>query len=229
MTGLIELLNKIMEYYGQTAAGIIMILIILVYSVYLITKNYSSVIKAYLERRLNEKDKVHAKAAQHRKSVTPKVRKELSELAEDINADRAIVFEYSNGSTNLVGLPFLYVSATCEVVTPSTIPVSSRYQKLNTSIIAQFLEVLEDKGYFYVEDLTELRDEHPIIYDLMKPNGVKSVLFYILSGVDDTIGFICVTTVGENYFTRGQSLPKTAAMAQRISSYLNFDKLHEDL
>jgi hypothetical protein len=153
----------------------------------------------------------------------------LAELAEEVGADRALVFEFSNGSSNLIGLPFLYISATYEVVAPNTPPVSHQYQRINTSIVAEFLEKLEDKGYFYTEDIEEIKDNLPILYSMMKPNGAKSLLFYTLRGVDDSIGFLVITTNGEETFTRDEALPKMANSVQVISSYLNFDKLQEGL
>jgi len=229
MTWLIELFEKIIEYYGQTAAGIVMVVVIIIYGVYLVMKNYSSLIKTYLEQKLHDKDRIHAEAALHRKNITPKIRKELLELAEEVGADRALVFEFSNGNTNLVGLPFLYVSATCEVVTPGTSPVSSQYQKINTSIVAEFLEQLEDKSYYYVSNLKEMKDNSMFVYSLMKQNNVNSALFYSLYSTPSVIGFVVVTTVGNNSFTREKALPRIACSAQLISGYLNFNKMHEEL
>lgn len=140
-----------------------------------------------------------------------------------------MVFEFSNGSSNLIGLPFLYVSATYEVITPHTPPVSNQYQKINTSIVAEFLEKLEDKAYFYAEDIEEIRLEQPILYSMMKPNGVKSLLFYALRGMEDSIGFVVASTLGDNTFTRDESLPKMANSAQVICSYLNFNKVYKEL
>lgn len=157
------------------------------------------------------------------------IRQQLSELARDTVANRALVFEFSNGSSNLIGLPFLYVSATYEVVTHGIAPVSHQYQRINTSIIAEFLERLEDKGYFYAEDIESIRYDSPILYSMMKPNGVNSLLFYTLRGVGNAIGFIVVTSVGENSFLRDPALAKAANAAQVISTYLNFDSLHASL
>ena len=229
MTELLQTFQKIVEYYGQTNASIILVAVVVIYSVYTINKNYSSLIKKYLEKKLVEKEVLHEKATQYRKNVTPKIRAELSKVAEDIEADRVIVFEFSNGSSNLIGLPFLYLSATSEVVSTTTLPVSHLYQKINTSIVASFLEVLEDKGYYYTPDIQEIKDKYPIMYNFMNPNDVKSALFYCLYGVNNTIGFLVATTVKDNSFTREGALPKLACSAQKISSLLNFNELQEKL
>lgn len=229
MRTILDLLDKIFEYYGQTASTIVLVIIVVVYSVYLITRKHSSLLKTYLEKRWDRQEQIHADTTQHRKNITPRIRQELSELAEEVGADRAIVCEFSNGSSNLIGLPFLYMSATYEVVTPGTLPISYQYQKINTSILAEFLEKLDEKGYFYVEDIEEIKNDLPILYNMMKPNGAKSMLFYTIRGMHDAIGFIIIVKVNEETFTRDDTLPKAANAAQVISSYLNFDRLHEKL
>ena len=229
MPDLLEVFNKLVEYYGKDAAGFIVILFIIMYGVYLLLKNYSSVIKKYIEELLDEKSKKHSDGTIHRKNVSPKIRSEIMELAAEIKADRVLVFEFSNGTSNLVGLPFLYVSATYEVTTPGTPAVSLQYQKINSAIIAEFIEELEDKGFYYVKDITEAKDKYPILYDFMKPNNVHSALFYTLYGVNDTIGFVVATTVKDKEFTRADSLPRIASAAQIISSLLNFDTIHDKM
>lgn len=229
MTEIFEIFNKIVAHYGQTAALSTLIVTVIVYGVYLLLKNYSSLIKTYLENKLKDKNKEHATAALHRKNIAPKIRSELRDLAQEIKADRVLVFEFSNGSSNLVGLPFLYMTATYEVITPGTATVSTQYQKVNTSIVAEFLEVLEAKGYFYTKDIDEIKDLFPVTYNLMKPNNTHSALFYSLYGMEDTIGFIVATTIKQHKFTREDSLPKIAGTAQIVSSLLNFDVMNANL
>jgi len=229
MTELLDVFNKMVEYYGQEAAIYIMVALVIIYGVYLLLKNYSSVIKNYLEERLDEKNKKHLSGALHRKNISPKIRAEILEVAQDIKADRVLVFEFSNGTTNLVGLPFLYLSATYEVTTPGTPPVALQYQKINAAIVAEFIEELEDKGYYYVKDVAETREKFPVLHNFMAPNGAHSALFYTLYGVDNTIGFVVATTVKNHTFTRTDALPKIAGAAQIISSLLNFDALHDKL
>lgn len=229
MTELLQTFYKIVEYYGQTNSSILLAVLVILYSVFTINKNYSSLIKKYLESKLEEKEKLHEKAREYRKNVNPKIRAELSKVAECIGADRTLVFEFSNGSSNLIGLPFLYLSATGEVIATDVAPVSHLYQKINTSIVASFLEALEDKGYFYIKDIKDIEKKYPIIYGFMHPNGVKSALFYSLYGANNTIGFIVATTVGEDTFDREDALPKIARTAQKISSLLNYNELTEEL
>lgn len=229
MTELLKTFQMIVEYYGQTGATIILVVLIIVYSVYIINENYSSLIKKYLENKILEKELLHEKATQYRKTVTPKIREELCKLAEEVHADRVLVFEYSNGTSNLIGLPFLYASATCEVLSRGTFPISQNYQKINTSIIASFLEELEDKGYLYISNVEDIKHTSPILYNFLIPDKVNTILFYTLVGVNNNIGFVSVATINDNTFTREKVLPRIAFSAQKISSLLNFDEIHKNV
>lgn len=217
---------KVSEHYGEGVAWGILIIASLLYLVYLVIKNYSTVLVKYLYEHVAERGKAHSEAASYRKSITPEIRKHLSNLAEETGADRALLFEFSNGNSNLVGLPFLYATATCEVVRPTIPLVSSQYQRVNTALMAEFLEKLEEAGYFYTEDLEAEKKTNMVLYNFMKPASVKSAMFYSLYGVDDTIGFIVLTTTGEKTLCKKDSIPRTAETAQIVSSLLNYDKIH---
>lgn len=229
MAEILTLIREIAENYGDTTATVLLIGVGLIYGMYLINKNFSTAIKKYLREKLLDDDTKHKKATQHRKNITPEIRKLLSELAQETGADRALLFEYSNGTQNLVGLPFLYTSATCEVVKHGTLSIMHLYQKLNTAIIAEFIEELEDKGYYFVENIEDIKFTFPVAYNFMKPNGVTCALFYALYGVENSIGFLVITTVSNHCFEKRDSIARIAEYAQIISSMLNFDKLHEEL
>ncbi len=180
--------------------------------------------KKVFNKQLSTEKENHVIASKYRKSIIPKIKNELSYLAEQTNTDRALLFEYSNGTSNLVGLPFLYATATVEVVRCGVKQVSHFYQKLNVSLFADFIEKLEDHSYYYFKDIEEIKELYPMLYNYMRPNDIKSALFYALYDEDNSIGFLVVTTVN-NQFDRGAVLPKIAEVAQLISSFLNYDKI----
>ena len=227
MTDLFQIFKSIAETYGEPTAITIIILVGLIYFIYKIVKNSTSLITRYIEMKLLEPSETHKKAADHRKNITPEIRKMLLELGRETDADRTLLFEYSNGNSNLVGLPFLYITATCEVLKPHVTSVSQEYQRINTSLFSEFLEDLEDKGLIFINDIDMLEHTHSIMHKMMKNNGCKSALFYSLSGMEDSIGFLVVTKIDGRLLTRQETIPKMANIAQRISSLLNFDKIHE--
>ncbi len=229
MEAVFQFLNHIATDYGTTFAVLFLLIVLLLFGVYFIIKTFPNVIRGYVEHKLIENQVSHQKATNRRKSVAPEITKILSELLVDTNGDRALLLEFSNGSSNLAGLPFLFISATSEALIPGVSSVSHIYQRINISLFAKFILELEDKGYFYTEDIISFKEDYPFIYNFMHPNNVKSALFYSIYGVGQTLGFIVVTTTNEKTFARQDVLPRCAEAAQVISSLLNLDELDEKI
>lgn len=228
MTEIYQIFKAIADTYGSSAALLLLIVGGVLYVGYLFTKNFSNIISKYLEKKLIEGTIKHQKGTNHRKSIIPKIREILSDLAIETKANRALLFEYSNGTSNLVGLPFLYTSATCEVVTTGTSSVAHLYQKTNTSLLAEFLEKLDETGYYLIDDLDKVKETLPVVYNFMKPNNVKSALFYAIYGVHDTIGFLVITTTTEYRFCKKEAIARIAEAAQKVGVMLNFNKIYDE-
>lgn len=172
------------------------------------------------------RDKVHhSEGTKRRKTVAVQIQKEMNELLSDVGADRVVLFEYSNGSTNFGGLPFCFVTAAHESLSLNTLGTAPKLQRVNLSLFATFLEHLEKESYFYEKEINNVKHTYPVFYAFFEPYNKKSVLCYIIEGLGDkdTLGFIMVTS-NEKTFTRKDALPKVAKTAQRLSSYLNFEE-----
>ena len=221
---LLQLTDKSLEFFWAVAGG----LSVIGYGLFWLVKNFPKILSRLAQKIFSEDKQTHIQATVYRKKVVPKIKKLLSSLAEEIEADRAFLFEYSNGSSNLVGLPFLYLTATLEVLKPGMHSVINNYKKTNVSIISDFIEKVERDTFFYVKDLEEIKDVYPVMYSFMRPDGVKSMLFYAIYSEDHTIGFIVVTSVKKE-LDRKEMLPEVAAIAQAISSLLNYGTLKETL
>ena len=164
-----------------------------------------------------------------RKQFTQNVQDILSDLAEETNANRAIVFEFSNGTTNLVGLPFLFMTAAAEVATPGLALVGPRHQRLNTSIISSFLIKLEKEGYVFIDDSAPIVPEYVILQQVMERANIKSALFCSIQGIEEAIGFLVIVTsksTKRSLDIKTDLLP-TSKAAQKIGSMINFDEINE--
>ncbi len=170
----------------------------------------------------------HLEATVYRKKVLPKIRTILSDLAETVGADRALLLEYSNGTSNLVGLPFLYVTATIEVLRQGMHSAAEQYQKTNVSLISHFVEIIEEESFYYIADIEEIKEEFPVMYNLISTNHDKSLLFYTLYSEESTIGFIMVSSISKQ-LNKKTALPRVATAAQSISALLNYDKIKKVL
>lgn len=222
-----EFFKHIAQNYGTTFAVLFLVMVLILFGMFFIVKTFPDVIRTYIENKLADNTQIHHRGALKRKNISPEITKTLSKLVVDTNADRALLLEFSNGTSNLAGLPFLFISVTSESLSMGTSSVAHIYQRLNVSLFADFVSDLEDASYFYAEDLEEIKLTYPFIYNFMKPNNVKSLLFYSIYGVNDTLGCIVLTSVNGKTITRKDALPEVAEAAQKISSLLNLEDLEE--
>jgi len=235
MSDIIQFLTYLVTNHGYGAAVLFVILGIIPMLLGTIIVVLKSSIGKIIDKRIAasaEKDKeIHKEGNRIRKQFNKNTLEILQELAEETNVDRALIFEYSNGTSNLVGMPFLYMSVTAEVVTPNTSPVGHLYQKMNLSVASDFLAKLETTGYIYIENLESQQNEYPVLAHFMLPNNVKSALFYSITGIDETIGFIVITTVTncKEVLDKTHAIPTIAKAAQKISALLNFSDLSNNL
>ena len=168
------------EFIGQSQGFPIMwvaiVFVIVIGLIVLFIKTFPNTIQQYLEQKTQEIKSKHIDGISKRKKFSKDVKTVLRDLAEEVGADRALLFEYTNGTSNLIGLPFVYASAASEVLAPGVSSVSHLYQKINISIAADFLIHLEEDGCIFIDDLELLKVRYPVIYNFMKPNGVNSAI-----------------------------------------------------
>lgn len=229
MDAIFQFFKHIASTYGITFAVLFLLMMLILFGVYFIIKTFPDVIRDYIESKLADTRKAHINGAIKRKNISPVITKTLSDLIINTNGDRALLFEFSNGTSNLAGLPFLFVNATSESLSYNTTSVASLYQRINISLVANFIIELENENYIYASDIEEIKMKFPFIYNFMKPNNVKSLLFYSIYGIHDTLGFIVLTSTNDKTFTKKDALPWVAESVQQISSLLNFEGLDEKI
>ncbi|MGV8961817.1 MAG: hypothetical protein ACOH2V_00280 [Candidatus Saccharimonadaceae bacterium] len=179
--------------------------------------------KRFSERIQKEKD-LHVQGNKLRKQFHKNIGSILQELAVDTGSNRAITFEFSNGTSNLVGLPFLYMSVVAEVMSPGLEPMMSKHQRMNIATISEFLITLEEKGYIFIPDFDNLDEEFGLMTHFFGNKNVKSALFYSLEGVAETIGFVVILTTKKSnkILNLPQALTEIARTAQKVSALINF-------
>lgn len=226
-----ELFISLLNEHKETAeliAAIITGLGFLGYIGFLIYKNFPKFIKSLVGDHFSKEKEAHLRAAEYRKKISPKIRHILSDLAEELDADRALLLEFENGNSNLVGLPFLYTTATIEVNKLGTNSVAQNYQRVNLLILSKFVEHMEEFGYLFFNSLEDIKGDYPVLCGYLTPGGCKAGIFYTLYDECQAIGFIAVTSLTKD-FDKRIMLPKVATAAQSISALLNYNKIKHEL
>ena len=233
MTDILEFLRYLIVSHGYWATiGIISIstlpLLLIVYLMFSRSSLGTLIDKKIAERWKDDKI-LHKRGSRIRKQFTADVQDILQEVAEHTNANRVILFEFSNGTNNLVGLPFLFMTASAEVASPGFPLMTQSHQRLNTSIIAQFLIKLEKVGYVFINDSTSPIKEFQILGQIMQNAQIQSALFYSLQGIDEAIGFLVFLTTKSSGIKLDlhTSLQWANKATQKIVSMINFDEIEE--
>ena len=229
MKELFEFLSTLHSTAGTAAVfGFLLIIaaiLVIFATIIILWKTSNKNIDARLEEITKREKEAHIVGNKVRRAFTESTQDLLYELAENTDADRALVFEYSNGTQNLIGIPFLYASVTVEVTRPGVNPVAMQYQRMNLSIFNNFLSKLESVGFVCIEDIENIKDTDPIVYSLLKGNNVKSAIFYSLEGIHEPIGFIVITTIKEKVLCAKNSLSELLKTSQKICSAWNIDDI----
>ena len=228
MESIFQFFKYVSENFGTTFAMAVLLIAGIWSGIIFIIKTFPDLINEHVENNLISASEAHRKGTIIRKNISPKINKILSDLVIETEGDRAIIFEFSNGTSNLAGLPFLFVNATYEAISYRTVSVAASYQRVNVSLIADFILDLEDNNFYFCESIEEMRETCPYIYNALHSGRAKSAIFYSIYGVNNKLGFIALTSISK-IFDKNEVLPEIAEAAQRVSSLLNFEELEEGI
>ena len=228
MDGLFKFFEHIANNYGISFAILFLVIILLILGPYFIIKSFPDLIKELIQSKIIEDQKFHKSATKHRRKVSQEIQKVLADLLEDLNVDRAILLEFTNGTSNLVGLPFLFLNATSEAISHNTVSVANIYQKINLSLMANCLAELEEKGYYLVEDIEDERLKHPVLHSFISVTNAKSLLFYPIFKDNLMFAILVVSSVRCQALTK-EHVPRISKATQRLSSLLNLEELKQEM
>lgn len=219
MSSIFNFFKYIHDQFGPVAAFMFILVIILSSILIYLFKNFPDILMESLKKRDDIK---HTDGARARKEASVEITKSLSNLVLECKVDRAVLFEYSNGTSNIAGLPFLFINSTYESLDINSSSICPDFQRVNSSILANFIFKLEEHSYFYFKDIESIKEEHNYLYSLLKKNDVKSALFYAIYNDTGMIGYIGI--LSHNEFEREDTLPQVAEEAQRVSSLLYYNE-----
>ena len=102
-------------------------------------------------------EQVERENVEYRRSIDPIIRGELKELVYDVNATRACVMEFHNGTSNFSSLGFLYAAMTYEETRDGINKVSKVYSEVSLSLF-NIADVMYNRGFWFgsIEDLAKM-------------------------------------------------------------------------
>lgn len=145
--------------------------------------------------------------SQHEKNI--KLEKEAEEYAKekaieinrhvrlisykDKDAYDVLLLSYHNSKQSLSGFKFLYLS--CLTESPKSIDtplLKSQWTNMDYIYYVDELEKLHNQEIVHISDLSEMENNLPKFYRLVKSSDAKAVSFYIIEGKEFPIGILVI-------------------------------------
>lgn len=135
-------------------------------------------------------EQVKRENVEYRRSVDPIIRGELKELVYDVNATRACVMEFHNGTSNFSSLDFLYAAMTYEETREGEPSVSRIYNEISLSLF-NISNIMYKSGYWFgsMEDLALI---DPSLAEGISQSGTKWVAALLLESSGE-LGFLILS------------------------------------
>lgn len=133
----------------------------------------------------------HNEQMQTRRSIKPLVTELLKNTINEMDADRAFVFELHNGSNNTAGLPFIHCTMTYEETARNIEPIDEDYQNLSLTRF-NFPEYLHKHDLWFgtIEEFAQIDKK---IASRMKNNGATYLVITTIRSEDSEIGYFGFT------------------------------------
>lgn len=135
-------------------------------------------------------EQVERENVEYRRSIDPIIRGELKELVYDVNATRACVMEFHNGTSNFSSLGFLYAAMTYEETKEGEPSVSRIYNEISLSLF-NISNIMYQSGYWFgsMEDLALI---DPSLAEGISQSGTKWVAALLLESSRE-LGFLILS------------------------------------
>lgn len=135
-------------------------------------------------------EQVERENVEYRRSVDPIIRGELKELVYDVDATRACVMEFHNGTSNFSSLGFLYAAMTYEETKEGEPSVSRIYNEISLSLF-NISNIMYQSGYWFgsIDDLMLI---DPSLAEGISQSGTKWVAALLLESSRE-LGFLILS------------------------------------
>lgn len=150
----------------------------------------------------NKEKQRHIELLELRKTVDKTVNLILERALIRSGSDRVFIFEFHNGGENVLGLPFLRMTNTYEVVDTGIIPQKFNLQAMSLSMYSALISKIIEKTYIVLRVDQREPDIPAIVYETLIAQGIHTcVLVRILDPRDRPIGY-----AGMDYTRTGKRL-----------------------
>ena len=198
--GFWERLIKFKDKYGYWNLTKLVLFVAFAIAVLLLAKNFGEnysferqkeAMTEVMEQNNQQLFIEHNEQMQIRRDIKPLVSDLLKNTLNEMDADRAFIFELHNGSNNTAGLPFIHCTMTYEETARNIEPIDEDYQNLSLTRFS-FPEYLHKHDlWFGTIDEFEAIDKK--IASRMRNNGATYLVITTIRSENSEIGYFGFT------------------------------------
>ena len=198
--GFWERLIKFKDKYGYWNLTKLVLFVAFAIAVLLLAKNFGEnysferqkeAMTEVIEQNNQQLFIEHNEQMQIRRDIKPLVTDLLKNTLNEMDADRAFIFELHNGSNNTAGLPFIHCTMTYEETARNIEPIDEDYQNLSLTRFS-FPEYLHKHDlWFGTIDEFEAIDKK--IASRMRNNGATYLVITTIRSENSEIGYFGFT------------------------------------
>ena len=204
LTSLSTAFNKFVMTFkknGLLYTTIILLLFILTFTLIINPIRFDNIVEEQIERHYDKTKDEEQKQKNNNDVKRIKADEIITPLLEDIQSkfqlDRVILFESHNNTENISHCPFLFYSATYEVIDCDDYAIdyiSDSFQRQYTSnfLATEAMTMLKHKDYIYYDNLQDYNRNKSRLLIKLKRFGVKNAMLIPIIGKDGQVIMIIV-------------------------------------
>lgn len=185
-----EAIYNTINKLGPNTKSIIIILLAIICVIFS-TKNLTiQALQEYHSQQIEDK----MLAEEYTRVITPYINDYCQRILDlDANATNVILLNYHNTLVSTNGLSYRYLTSIAEkrrgLETKSCLKIWKELDYIN---YGEELENINRNNYLTIDDIEQIKNVIPNLYELLSLCGAKSAAFYPIRGIDSWVGMIIV-------------------------------------
>lgn len=200
----------------------IVILVLLIVSLVIIKPLGNKLLNFIYKWLSTRQEQEHIDSLNYRKNHILTINSILEDLRNYFHCDRAMIFEFHNGGSNLSGLSFQHMSVTFERNALCEYPIANDFQKLALSLFPNLIKDLEETDCLYL-NIGEKELEYQSFCKVLKKENIVDSVIIPIYGIEYPLGFILLGSKDPKVLQESDK-PELHKQAQRISNLLDYKK-----
>ena len=188
---ILDWLKKCWEFINKINPETRSLIIILLFGYVLYTQINQST-QNQIKEQYEQSIQAEKEAEEYTKDKAIEVNRHVRLIAhKDKDAFNVLLLSYHNTKQTLQGFKFLYLS--CLTESPKSIDtplLKSQWTNLDYIYYVDELEKIHNQEIVHISNLSEMEDDLPKFYRLVKASDAKAVSFYVVEGKKSPIGIL---------------------------------------